>query len=150
MMPTESTQSTEPIAAAVPSPGYTTVELLTLSGPEYRRVSRAPPRPATADEIPVIDLGGGGGGGGDSEGEKKKKEKTAAAIREAATGSGFFYVRNHGIPEAVVGRALEAAKAFFAQDEEAKMRVWNRKTSSRNGYCPLGSSQINRSETKGS
>ena len=43
---------------AAPPPGYTTIELLTPAGPEFRRVSTAPPRPATRNEIPVIDLHG--------------------------------------------------------------------------------------------
>ncbi len=123
-------------------PGYTTVELLTLAGPEHRRVSTAPPRPATLDEIPIIDLRGMKIG-------SEEKAHIAAAIRAAATDSGFFYIKNHGIPQDVIESALRQAKALFSQPDDVKMRVWSRNNTSGTGYTPAGTSQINRSETKG-
>lgn len=40
------------------SQAYTIIELLTPSGPEFRRVSTAPVRPPRDDEIPLIDPSG--------------------------------------------------------------------------------------------
>lgn len=139
---------------------YTTVELLTLAGPEYRRVAQGPTRPATADEIPVIDLEGMwyyGDAHSDAHGDDVSraaaadaaKARAAAAIRAAATGAGFFYVANHGIPETVIAQADAQARRFFAQPSEDKMRAFYKERPLGNGYAPVHSGQINRSETKG-
>ncbi len=138
------------------APAFTHVELLTLAGPEYRRVSTAPTRPATADEIPVIDLEGvwwhsrgALGSAQDEASAQEAKARIAAAIRAAATGAGFFYVTNHGIPAAVVTAARDHAQRFFALPLADKMRVHSRLDPLGNGYSPVRSAQINRSETKG-
>lgn len=130
-----------------------TVELLTLGGPEYRRVSKAPTRPATADEIPVIDLDGmwfynDDSGTADGAIAREAKTRVATAIRAAATGAGFFYVANHGIPDAVVAEAAAQAERFFAQPHDEKMRVFYKQQPHGNGYAPVHSGQINRTETK--
>jgi hypothetical protein len=121
---------------------YTTVELLTLQGPEHRRVSTAPPRPATLEEIPIIDLHG-------MKYSEDVKMEIVAYIKSAATASGFFYIQNHGISEDVVANALKEAKLFFSQSEEKKMEVRNRKNRWGNGWAPVRSGQINASESPG-
>ncbi|KAL1908767.1 hypothetical protein Sste5344_005339 [Sporothrix stenoceras] len=137
------------------TPEYMRVQLNTLAGHEYRRVSTAPTRPATADEIPVIDLEDmwfyssrstvmlNSRGTPDA-----AKKRIATAIRKAATGAGFFYVSNHGIPDRVTDEAVSQAKRFFQQPLANKMRVHSRSDPLGNGYSPLYSSFINRSETK--
>ena len=47
----------------------------------------------------------------------------ADAIHDAATGSGFFYVTNHGVPEGTIDTAFAAARAFFALPREVKETV---------------------------
>ena len=47
----------------------------------------------------------------------------AAAIRQACETSGFFYLANHGVPDAVIDGALAQAKRFFHRPQEAKKRV---------------------------
>ena len=121
---------------------YMTVELLTLQGPEYRRVSTAPPRPATLEEIPVIDLH-------NLDLTEDEKMEVAASIVSAATGSGFFYIKNHGIPDEVITNALAQAKLFFAQSEDKKMEVRSRKDRWGNGWAPVRSGQINVTESPG-
>ncbi|CAK7202568.1 hypothetical protein SEUCBS139899_005292 [Sporothrix eucalyptigena] len=136
-------------------PAYTRVELMTLAGPEYRRVSTAPTRPATADEIPVIDLenmwfySDGSSNMLNSRGTPAEaKARISSAIRKAATDTGFFYVTNHGISQSVVANAYSQAKRFFEQPLDSKMRVHSRRDPLGNGYSPVYSGQINKSETK--
>jgi isopenicillin N synthase-like dioxygenase len=121
---------------------YTHIELLTLSGPEYRRVSTALPRLPTADEIPIIDLTA-------IDGDLNTRKQLAAEIRAASQSTGFFYVRNHGIPESLINDALSQSQAFFAQAEAEKEKVFFHRLSSANGYHGLGTTQINQTESKG-
>ncbi|CAK7220793.1 hypothetical protein SBRCBS47491_004308 [Sporothrix bragantina] len=134
---------------------YTRVQLMTLSGPEFRRVSTAPTRPATADEIPVIDLEGLWFYSDESTKTlnsrgtpQEAKARISSAIRKAATETGFFYVSHHGIPQSVVSNAYSQAKRFFEQPLDRKMRVHSRRDPLGNGYSPVYSGQINKSETR--
>ena len=70
-----------------------------------------------AAEIPVIDIAPLRGG------EKAGLAAVAAQLRRAAVHPGFFYVRNHGVPAAVIEGALAASKAFFARPDDDKARV---------------------------
>ncbi|CAK41789.1 isopenicillin N synthase family dioxygenase [Aspergillus niger CBS 101883] len=126
---------------AMARPQYTHVELLTLNGPEYRRVSTAPPRPPSDDEIPVIDLVG-------IDGDLDSRTVIAGKIRTAAQNTGFFYIKNHGISEDLIASALTQAKAFFHQPEEEKEKVSNFKLLHMDGYHAVGTTQVNKSETK--
>ncbi|RAL07822.1 isopenicillin N synthase family dioxygenase [Aspergillus homomorphus CBS 101889] len=120
---------------------YTHVELLTLTGPEYRRVSTAPPRLPTEDEIPIIDLN-------PIDGDFQERKDLASKIRAAAENTGFFYVKNHGIPEDLIQEALSQAKAFFHQPEEGKQKVASAKMKQMDGFHGVGSTQINKTESK--
>ena len=48
---------------------------------------------------------------------------TAEAIREAISVSGFFYIRNHGIPDAVINTLRMQQRAFFALPASTKNRI---------------------------
>ncbi|WP_203070752.1 isopenicillin N synthase family dioxygenase [Falsiroseomonas ponticola] len=65
--------------------------------------------------LPVIDLTPLDSAGGEA--------AVAAAINAACTGPGFFYVRNHGVPEATIAAAMAAARRFFLLPQEVKMRT---------------------------
>lgn len=122
---------------------YTTVQLLTPNGIQHRRVSTAPPRPATADEIPLIDLQ-------PINGDAAARKALAAKVRAAAESNGFFYVYNHGIPEELIQSALVHAKEFFAQPQTEKEKVSFHKSGAQScGYHGVGTTQINSKETKG-
>ncbi len=60
--------------------------------------------------VPVIDL-------------SKNTETIAANIHEAATGIGFFYVSEHGIPQQVIDEAFAASRLFFEMPENIKQAV---------------------------
>ncbi|MBI3710597.1 MAG: isopenicillin N synthase family oxygenase [Proteobacteria bacterium] len=74
-------------------------------------------RSLAPDEIPVIDVGplfDGGAAG---------LRHVAEAIRVAATGSGFFYIANHGVPREVMETAYTVSQRFFALPDEEKLKV---------------------------
>jgi isopenicillin N synthase-like dioxygenase len=68
-------------------------------------------------EVPVVDLGplADGGPGGVRE--------VAAQIGRHATEVGFFYVRNHSVPDALIGDLLAAGRRFFALSQAQKLRI---------------------------
>lgn len=121
---------------------YTQIELLTLNGPEFRRVSTAPPRPPTENEIPVIDLSA-------IDGDLEARKNIASKIRAAAENTGFFYIENHGIPEELIQRALSQAQAFFNQSDEDKELTSSKRSKLSDGWHGLGTTQINKTETLG-
>ncbi|KAJ5382716.1 Oxoglutarate/iron-dependent dioxygenase [Penicillium concentricum] len=120
---------------------YTQVELLTLSGSEFRRVSTAPPRLPTEDEIPIIDLAS-------IDRDLEARKIIASKVRVAAENTGFFYIKNHGISEELIQKALSQAKAFFDQPIEKKQLASSKTQKNADGWHGLGSSQINKTETR--
>jgi isopenicillin N synthase-like dioxygenase len=56
--------------------------------------------------LPIIDLAPYMKEGGDT-------KATATAIREACKKVGFFYVKNHGVPEELRKSFFESSKRFF-------------------------------------
>lgn len=64
--------------------------------------------------IPIVDFTGV------AEGDAAALERAAAAIRDAFTTVGFFYITGHGVPDPVTDTAIAEARAFFAQDEAKK------------------------------
>lgn len=72
--------------------------------------------------IPVIDAAGAG---------------AAAALREACCDSGFFYLRGHGVPQALLDAQLEWTRRFFDLPLAARERISMRKSKARRGYEPI-------------
>lgn len=70
-----------------------------------------------AADIPVIDVAPLAGGGGE------EVARVGAAMRKAAENIGFFYIRNHGIDEALIREVDAVARRFFAQPLEKKLEV---------------------------
>ncbi|PVI07417.1 Clavaminate synthase-like protein [Periconia macrospinosa] len=120
---------------------FTTLELLTPTGPVSRRVSLAPPRKPTESEMPIIDLTT------IDDGENARKV-LAEKMKLAAENTGFFYVSNHGIPEKLIQSALEQVKGFFNQSPADKDRVGFARSGKSCGYHSVGSTQINNTETR--
>ncbi|ETS83097.1 hypothetical protein PFICI_04973 [Pestalotiopsis fici W106-1] len=120
---------------------YTTIELLTPNGPEYRQVSTAAPRAPTPDEMPLIDLS-------TIDGDFEARKAIAKKIKHAAENTGFFYINNHGIPEELIQEALDSCKQFFAQPLSDKEKVRTKISGKSVGYTGVGGTQINKTETK--
>jgi len=88
-------------------------------------------------EIPVIDFGPMLGG------DPAAKQQVAGALREAAIKVGFFYIRNHGVPEAIIKAMFDAGPAFFALPVEEKMKVHVKCSTNNSGYTPLLEENVN-------
>ncbi|KAH8690451.1 hypothetical protein BGW36DRAFT_439553 [Talaromyces proteolyticus] len=97
--------------------GCTILELISAYGPVHRTIKKDPPRDATLEEIPIIEISR-------IFSDSLDVRKTVAKeIRDAAATIGFFYMKGHGIPEKVINTALQSAQDFFHQPEEIKQRV---------------------------
>jgi isopenicillin N synthase-like dioxygenase len=87
-------------------------------------MSHATARSVDFSEIPVIDLAGLGLPG------EPGLAAVGAAIRRAATEVGFFYIANHGVPQAVIDAAFAEARGFFrapaAVKETARINALHR------------------------
>ena len=84
--------------------------------------------------IPVIDMAPL------HEGRLESARRVAGELLAAAQTVGFFYVRNHGVPQDVLARADAVARRFFALplEEKQKVRVapWHR------GYIKVGEAKM--------
>lgn len=120
----------------------TKLELRTALGPVYRDVLLTPPRNCTADEIPVIDLEPL------FSDEFSKRNEVARQIRSAAVSTGFFYIKNHGIPNEIIANVKQQGLNFMKQPMEKKDLVSSRKHSKYyNGYSGALTTNISPSES---
>jgi isopenicillin N synthase-like dioxygenase len=67
--------------------------------------------------IPIVDFAGA------VQGDRAELARAGAAVHEAFTTDGFFYITNHGVPEAVIETALAEARRFFAEPADVKRKV---------------------------
>lgn len=115
------------ITQVEPPAAFAKLELRTAYGPVYRDVLTTPPRESRAEEIPLIDISA-------IYGDFEARKDLAQKIKHAAENTGFFYIQNHGIPDAAIEGALNASKTFFAQPQDKKMLVSKSKGKYYNGY----------------
>ena len=82
-----------------------------------------------ADEIPILDLAPYFAGAPGA------LEALGGQLRRAFTEVGFYFIRGHGVPQAMVDTGFEAAARFHAQPLEAKLAMpFNRDNI---GYLPM-------------
>ena len=80
----------------------------------------APKDPAASQsQIPIIDLGPY------FQGEEGELARLAEEIRDACTRVGFFYIRNHGVPDKIIENAFVQNRRFHAEpiDEKRKLKL---------------------------
>src|SRR5256885_850960 len=82
-------------------------------------------------EIPVIDIGPS------FSSLLSERKQVAARVYDACVRVGFFYVKNHGVPDDVLDDVFSAAKEFFALPIEDKMAIEVSKSAHFRGYTPL-------------
>src|SRR5271155_1463289 len=97
--------------------------------PVYRSVSTSPPRDCRPSEIRHNDLS-------PIYRDLADLRALAAQIRHAAENTGFFYIKNHGIPASVIAEAQRQAEAFFHQSDSEKEVVSKEKPKYFNGWSP--------------
>lgn len=90
---------------------------------EAARVSRA--------TLPIIDVGAL------RSPDIVARRAVAAALKEACSCHGFFYMSSHGVPEPLVAAVFGEAERFFALPAAQKMEVDKAKSSANRGYEPL-------------
>jgi len=106
---------------------------------EYPNDSRRPPgflfanarTDSTFEQIPVIDFTNV------SNPDPVVRRALANQIRDACINVGFFYIKNHGIPESIVSSEFNAAKQFFDLPENSKQELDIHKSSNFKGYTSL-------------
>jgi isopenicillin N synthase-like dioxygenase len=81
------------------------------------------PRPF--NHIPVIDLA-------------QESGRVALAMREACRETGFFYLRNHGVPQTLLDGELEWAERFFSLPLVERMEAAMSKSPCMRGFEPAG------------
>ncbi|KAL4901574.1 hypothetical protein BDW74DRAFT_170035 [Aspergillus multicolor] len=86
---------------------------------------------ADFDSIPIVDLSTL------VSPHAHERQKLADLVSRACTEVGFFYIINHGIPGELIDRTFEAARKFFAMNEEQKMSCYLGKSKNFRGYSPL-------------
>lgn len=89
-------------------------------------------RDGVAAHIPVIDFGAVFAGAPDG------LPKIADAVRHACENVGFFYARNHGVPDALIDRALAASRQFHGLPLADKLKL--RLNENNIGYLPINAS----------
>ncbi|KAI6114528.1 hypothetical protein F5141DRAFT_1062914 [Pisolithus sp. B1] len=87
------------------------------------------------DSIPIIDLG--------CASTHEERAALARQIRYACVNVGFFYIKNHGIPDETIDKIFSAMKAFFSLPVEEKMKLHHRQGAHYRGFEPLLDSNIN-------
>lgn len=95
-------------------------------------MTEAMPRAANADEMPVLDLTPLNSG--------RPIDGLAKALRRACETTGFFYVKNHGVPQHVVDDVFAATRRYFdlPLEERLKLKIDDR---FRRGFMPEGINQ---------
>ncbi len=88
-------------------------------------------------EIPLIDFAPMLGG------DAAAKRQTAAQLRRAAIEVGFFYIKNHGVPEPVVRALFEAGPKFFGKPLSEKMQAHVKRSSNNSGFTPMLEENVN-------
>ena len=90
------------------------------------------PRRASPTEMPVLDLGDWLAGGA--------IEPLVAQFKAACTNTGFFYIRNHGIPREVVDGVFAATRRYYDLPMEERLadKIDER---FRRGFMPYGVTQ---------
>ncbi|CAE6526223.1 unnamed protein product [Rhizoctonia solani] len=117
-----------PIIPSWTSLTLTQPEHLTMTTVDHLALAAQPTRPF--ESVPVIDISG-------LFGDANSRAQVADAIRDACIHVGFFYVKNHGIDEALIASTVDAARRFFELPLEEKMELDYRKTPNRGGYFPV-------------
>ncbi|KAK7423517.1 hypothetical protein QQX98_000974 [Neonectria punicea] len=117
------------------------LELLSAYGPVFRDVLKSPPRDCDASEVPIIDLS-------DIRGSEKERRALAMKIRDAAQNTGFFYIKNHGIPKPHIDAAFNQAQSFFAQPVEKKAEVSQKQSKFFNGWSERRETSISPTESR--
>jgi hypothetical protein len=83
------------------------------------------------EEIPIIDFAPMLGS------DLAAKRALATELRHACTEIGFFYIKNHGVPQDLIDAAFAECPRFFGLPLAEKMAIHVRNSTNNSGYTPL-------------
>jgi isopenicillin N synthase-like dioxygenase len=98
--------------------------------------------PKAARTIPVIDINAA------FEGNLDDRKKIAWEIHKACRETGFFYIKNHRVPEAMIAGQFKWAKTFFDLPLGDKMAIDMKKSRTTAGYEPMGAQKLDSQDAK--
>ena len=75
----------------------------------------AAPRRASAEEMPILDLGAWLAGGDIG--------PLVSQFKAACPNTGFFFVENHGVPQEVIDAAFDATRRYMSLPMEERQAV---------------------------
>ena len=99
-------------------------------------------RPATEDDIPVVDVGDWR-----SHSDPSELDRLAVLVRSIGEEVGFHFLTGHGIPREVTADAFAAAKAFLTLPDAAKLAIRTDTPEAAvagAGYLPVGERKLPR------
>ena len=86
---------------------------------------------AAFEEVPQIDIGPL------FQDDEPARRRVGDAVRSACIDIGFFYIRNHGVPQATVDETFRQMALFYALPEDAKREIHASKSRYFRGYSGL-------------
>ena len=102
---------------------------MTTLAPKSLAPTLPPIRAGANEDIPVLDLAAFRAG------TPGAKERLGAELRHVFENVGFYYVANHGVPQALIDDVFAAAKRFHDQPLEKKLEI--RLNQYNIGYLPM-------------
>ncbi|KAK6515971.1 hypothetical protein TWF281_004561 [Arthrobotrys megalospora] len=109
----------------------TATEVITGNGPRKILSNSIDLKPGDFSSIPVLDLSLA------FSTDLSDRKKCAETLFDACTRVGFFYIKNHNVPESVIKNCFGAAKDFFDLELEEKMKIYIKDSENYKGYTPL-------------
>jgi isopenicillin N synthase-like dioxygenase len=94
-----------------------------FSGKTRAIVSNDTVRAASFSEIPIISL-------------EAPLSELILQLRDACTRVGFFYIKDHGVPQEIIDTTFSCAETFFGLDRETKSECHYKKSKILRGYEP--------------
>ena len=95
------------------------------------------------DAVPIIDFGGMLGD------DPAEKAKVAAALRDACVNVGFFYIKNHGVPQTLIDSMFAEAERFFRSPSEDKFALHVKQSPTLVGYIGMEEENADPAVSKG-
>jgi isopenicillin N synthase-like dioxygenase len=85
--------------------------------------------------LPVIDVAR-------LDGSADQRQALALEIGEACRDTGFFYIRNHGVPQSLIDAVLTRTREFFSLPIEQRMALDKKHSRCNRGYDPMQSQAL--------
>ena len=77
-------------------------------------------------------------------GKRADRQGVAERIRQACRDKGFFYIENHGVPQALIEAVFREASGFFSLPIAQRLAVVTDRSVCNRGYEPMGGQDLER------